>query len=106
MDMGVAVQHVGDVDGVVGRHRDRRIPAVLRQPEPDAASVVAVTDRAGDGDRPAEAPAAVGGAGEPDPVAADPGHIDIAAIDGLLSLRVLPPATPADLTNRPDVRPV
>ena len=68
--------------------------------------MVAVTDRAGDGDRPAEGPAAVGRAGEPDAVAADPGHIDIVAVDGLLSLRVLARATLADLGNRPDVRPV
>src|SRR6516225_5374413 len=87
-------------------HRDRGIPAVLWQPEPDAAAMVAVTDRAGDGDRPAEGPAAVGRAGEPDAVAADPGHIDIVAVDGLLSLRVLARATLADLGNRPDVRPV
>src|SRR5690242_10743984 len=104
--MGVAVQHVGHVDTVVGRHRDRWIPAVLRQPDPDAASVVAVTDRAGYDDRPTEAPATVDRTGEPDAIAADPGNIHIAPIDGLLSLRVLARTAPADLADRPDVRPV
>src|SRR5215813_4634594 len=101
----MAVQHVGDIHGVVRRHRHRRILAVPWQPEPDAASVETVTERAGDDNWPGEGPAAIGGAGEPDAVTADPGNIHIPAIDGLLRLGVLAWTAPADLGNRPNVWP-
>src|SRR6516225_7132901 len=101
----MALQRVADIHGVVRRHRPRRIPAVLWQPEPDTASVETVTEGARDDNRPSEGPAAVGGASEPDAVTADPGNIHIAAIDGLLRLGVLAWTAPADLGNRPNLWP-